>query len=65
MMRRSQTYKCPKCGGAVGLEANFESDEFGDRIEVEVVCGKCHDRRVDTIDEMTYDFAKLVRKIGT
>ena len=60
----SQTYKCPKCGDPVKFKATFESDEFGDRIEIEVTCLKCQDTRYDSIDEMRYDFAGLVAKIG-
>jgi len=65
MFRQSQIYKCPKCGNPVRIQSTFESDEYGDRIEVEATCPNCKDTRYDTIDEMTYNFAGLVAKIGT
>ena len=63
-MKTSQTYKCPKCGDPVKIDVQFESDDLGDRIEVEVWCLKCHDSRFEAIDEMRYNFGDLVRKVG-
>ena len=52
MGETSTQYKCGECGGAIRVEADYNSDgEFGDTISLEVSCETCGDWRIGQLDE--------------